>query len=174
MKDLKVEAIFDNSTKINCINKSFANRINLTIQWEVFILLIEVTEAYTCFEDIIENVKILIERVIIGSHLYRVQMQSSSTPRLLMLASGLKRRGKTGCRKDFDISSLAYGWPYSMLNLYRQKYQNPILHKSFSLWCSSSCFHSSQSAQRIRHISPHRALRTLLPSRDLIGPLKHS
>jgi len=57
--------MFDSNTKINCINKNLANRVNLTIRQDIFILLIEVTNARTCFENIIKNAKVLIKKVVI-------------------------------------------------------------------------------------------------------------
>ncbi len=31
LKNIKIKTIFDNNAKINCINKSFANKTNLAI-----------------------------------------------------------------------------------------------------------------------------------------------
>ncbi len=65
LKDIKIKAIFNNNAKINCISKDFANKINLVIRQDIFILLIEITKARVCFEKIIKNAKISIKKVII-------------------------------------------------------------------------------------------------------------
>jgi len=65
LKDVKIKIIFDNNAKISCINKSFANNINLVIRQDIFILLIEVTRARARFEEIVKNTKISIEKIII-------------------------------------------------------------------------------------------------------------
>ena len=65
LKDVKVKAIFNSNAKINCISKSFANKIDLTIRQDISILLIKITRARICFEEIIENIEILIKKVIV-------------------------------------------------------------------------------------------------------------
>jgi len=52
--------MFNNSVKINCINKNLANRANLAIRQDVFILLIRVTKARACFKEIIKDARLLI------------------------------------------------------------------------------------------------------------------
>jgi len=65
LEDVKIKTIFDSNAKINCINKSLANRVDLTIRQDISILLIEVRKARACFEDIIEDAKVSIEKIII-------------------------------------------------------------------------------------------------------------
>ncbi len=70
LKNIKIKAIFNNNAKINCISKIFANKINLVIRQNVFILLIEITRARICFEEIIKNAKILIKKIIIYIYIF--------------------------------------------------------------------------------------------------------
>ncbi len=72
LKNIKIKAIFNNNAKINCINKNFANKTNLIIRQNIFILLIEITRARICFEEIIKNAKILIEKIIIYIYIFVV------------------------------------------------------------------------------------------------------
>ncbi len=72
LEDIKIKAMFNNNAKINCISKNFANKINLVIRQNVFILLVEVTKAYICFEEIIKDTKILIKKVIIYTFIFVV------------------------------------------------------------------------------------------------------
>ena len=72
LKNIKVKTIFNSNTKINCISKSFANKINLVIWQNVFILLVEITKIYICFEEIIEDTKILIKKIIIYIYIFVV------------------------------------------------------------------------------------------------------
>ena len=65
LRNIKIKIIFNNNTKINYISKNFANKINLVIRKNVFILLVEITRARVCFEEIIKDAKILIEKIII-------------------------------------------------------------------------------------------------------------
>ncbi len=65
LKNIKIKAIFNSNTKINCISKDFANKINLVIRQNISILLIKVTRAHICFEEIIKDAKILIKKIII-------------------------------------------------------------------------------------------------------------
>ncbi len=62
--------MFNNNAKINCINKSFANKINLVIWQSIFILLIKITKTHICFEEIIKNAKILIKKIIIYTFIF--------------------------------------------------------------------------------------------------------
>ncbi len=57
--------MFNSSAKINYICKNFANKIDLIIRQDISILLIKITRARTCFEKVIENIEILIEKVIV-------------------------------------------------------------------------------------------------------------
>ena len=57
--------MFNSNAKINYISKSFANKTNLIIRQDIFILLIEITKARIRFEEIIKNTKMLIKKVII-------------------------------------------------------------------------------------------------------------
>ncbi len=57
--------MFNSNAKINYISKSFANKTNLIIRQDIFILLIEITRVRVCFEEIIKNAKILIKKVVI-------------------------------------------------------------------------------------------------------------
>ncbi len=65
LKNIKVKAIFNSSAKINYISKSFANKINLIIRQNIFILLIKITRTRVCFKEIIKDTKISIKKVII-------------------------------------------------------------------------------------------------------------
>ncbi len=57
--------MFNNNVKINYISKDFANKIDLIIRQNVFILLIEIIKARICFEEIIKDIEISIRKVII-------------------------------------------------------------------------------------------------------------
>jgi len=72
LKNIKIKIIFNNNTKINYISKNFANKINLVIRQNVFILLVEITRARVCFEEIIKNTKILIKKIIIYIYIFIV------------------------------------------------------------------------------------------------------
>ncbi len=65
LKNIKIKAIFNNNAKINCINKSFANKTSLAIRQDISILLIKITRIRICFEEIIKDIKILIKKIII-------------------------------------------------------------------------------------------------------------
>jgi len=65
LKNIKVKTIFNNNAKINCISKSFANKINLVIRQNVFILLIKIIRVRICFQEVIKDAKILIKKIII-------------------------------------------------------------------------------------------------------------
>jgi len=65
LKDIKIKTIFNNNAKINCISKSFANKISLVIRQNIFILLVKITKVRICFEKIIKDTKILIKKIII-------------------------------------------------------------------------------------------------------------
>ncbi len=64
--------MFNSNAKINYISKSFANKTNLIIRQDIFILLIEITRVRVCFEEIIKNAKISIKRVIIYIYIFVV------------------------------------------------------------------------------------------------------
>jgi len=72
LKNIKIKTIFNNNAKINCINKDFANKTNLIIRQNVFILLVKITKARIRFEEIIKNAKILIKEVIIYIYIFVV------------------------------------------------------------------------------------------------------
>jgi len=72
LRNIKIKIIFNNNTKINYISKNFANKINLVIRKNVFILLVEITRARVCFEEIIKNTKILIKKIIIYIYIFVV------------------------------------------------------------------------------------------------------
>ncbi len=65
LKNIKIKKIFNSNAKINCINKDFANRINLAIWQDISILLIEVTKIRVCFKEIVKDTKVLIEEITI-------------------------------------------------------------------------------------------------------------
>ncbi len=65
LKNIKIKIIFNSNAKINCINKDFANRINLAIWQDISILLIEVTKIRVCFKEIVKDTKVLIEEITI-------------------------------------------------------------------------------------------------------------
>ena len=64
--------MFNSNAKINYISKSFANKTNLIIRQDIFILLIEITRVRVCFEEMIKNAKISIKRVIIYIYIFVV------------------------------------------------------------------------------------------------------
>ena len=64
--------MFNNNVKINYISKDFANKIDLIIRQNVFILLIEIIKARICFEEIIKDIEISIRKVIIYIYIFVV------------------------------------------------------------------------------------------------------
>lgn len=72
MRDIKVKAISNSNTKINCISKNLVDKISLAIRQEISILLIEITKAHICFEKIIKDVKKFVKNVVIYTLIFIV------------------------------------------------------------------------------------------------------
>ena len=70
--NVKIKIMFDNKVEINCISKSLVDKIDLIIRKRVSISLVNIIEACARFEEVVENAKVSIERIIIRTHVFVV------------------------------------------------------------------------------------------------------